>query len=109
MNLPNIIYFSPQHWGQLERFERLHHGTYQFPDHIRDCVSGTSANFHRALILKGLAESMIGMMKEDHAELENYGFSSNRTSSNISAVTESVITSLYSSRGGPQKLDHRLR
>jgi hypothetical protein len=104
MKFPEIVYFSPEQWGQLERFERLYHGTYKFPNHIRACIGGTSASFRRAIILVKLAESMIGGVKEDYAELENYGISGDRASSNVTAVTEAAIISLYSSIDSARKI-----
>ncbi|WP_138223340.1 hypothetical protein [Nibricoccus aquaticus] len=104
MNLPTVIHFSPENWGAVERFAHFCGKTYTFPPRIQGCVAGTTAHFRRADTLRRIAESMVPSMKADLEELDQKGFSQSSRSSEVTAVIEATITSLYASIDAGRKI-----
>jgi hypothetical protein len=46
--LTTVIYFSPQYWGELDRFVRLYHETYKFDERTLHILHGVAGHFHKA-------------------------------------------------------------
>jgi hypothetical protein len=97
MENPNLISFTPEQWGQLERFMRLHSGTFKFTPTTQRALSGAYNHFRKALTFKSLAVKLIPNLEIDEKELEANGYSSARNSKELSAVIEGIILELYSS------------
>jgi hypothetical protein len=97
MENPNLLSFTPEKWGQLERFMRLHSGTFQFTPTTQKALSGAYNHFRKALTFKNLAVKLVPNLEIDEKELEIHGYSSARNSKELSAVIEGIILELYSS------------
>lgn len=104
MKLPVLVYFAPEHWGEIEKFAHFYSSTYRFPKHIAHCVNGTAAHFDRARTLTQIAQSMIPSMQEDIDELEKEGYSRGNRAAQVSALVESAVMSLYSSVDAARKI-----
>jgi hypothetical protein len=104
MTLPNRVFFDPARWGEVEKFSRFWTTTYNFPPVIGQCIKGSSSHYHRAHTLGRIAFSMSGSMQEELLELEAKGFSNGFRSSEVAAVVESAVMSLYSSIDAARKV-----
>lgn len=102
--LPTVRYFAPETWGAVERFSHLSAETYHFPPHIHGCVTGTTANFQRAELLRKIAMEMVPLLQADRAELEAKGFTQAEEGRKLTAVLESSVTALYSSLDSARKV-----
>jgi hypothetical protein len=97
--LTNLVYFSPQHWGELQRFVRLYHKTYQFDERTLHILHGVVGHFHKATTLLRVAHTMSPHLKEDIEELNAKGHSSGKRGSELAAIGETVFCELYSAIG----------
>ncbi|MCM2564394.1 hypothetical protein [Janthinobacterium kumbetense] len=94
---PTFKMFSPEQWGQVDRFKQFYEGTFSFPSHIKKAVSGVGGHFEKAGILIELANDLAPSLEIDINELRQNGVTRAANSRQISAVVESVFTELYSS------------
>ncbi len=97
MKSRNIIFYTPEQWGVLEKFSNFYSATHDFNDSGKRAVLGTISHFRKALTLKNLALKLVPNLENDEVELNEYGYSSAINSKELSAVIESIILELYSS------------
>jgi hypothetical protein len=97
--LTNLIYFSPQHWGELDRFIQLYHETYKFDERTLHILHGVAGHFHKATTLFRVARLMSPAIKQDREELDAKGHSSGLRGAELAAVIETVFCELYSAIG----------
>lgn len=92
-----VLIYTPDQWGNLERFIRFYNHTHNFKKTGNRAVSGTANHFYKALTLKELALKLAPTLAKDEAELNKYGHTNAVNSKELSAVIESIILELYSS------------
>lgn len=91
-----LLMFSPQNWGQLDRFAKLYAGSYAFSERDRRALSGVSAHFEKAHIFKSLAVELRSKLEVDRKELNNKGFTPATHAKKLAAVVEAFVVELYS-------------
>lgn len=96
-DISDVRVFAPEQWGSLDRFQYLHQQTYKWDNETRHALSGVSNHFHRGLAILRVAKGHIGKLEEDRKQLEQFGVSKNVRGEELSAMFETIITSLYSS------------
>lgn len=94
---PPILMFTPDKWGEVDRFTQLHSGTYKLKPREVRVLSGVRAHFHKGLIFKNIANEMRPNLKIDRVELKKQGFTAAEHSKNLSACVEAAVLELYSS------------
>jgi hypothetical protein len=91
------VFFSPDRWGELERFIQLCGGTYSFSKHQQGLVAGARNHLYKAQILINLAKGRSSLLEEDNKQLEEYGHTAAIRGRELSAVLETVILEIYAS------------
>jgi hypothetical protein len=94
---PALIAFTPERWGEVERFQRFCGVTYAFDVRDQRALAGTSNHFLKAQRLRRLAEKLKPNLEIDHAQLEETGYTAAENSAELATVFESSILELYSS------------
>jgi hypothetical protein len=89
--------FAPEHWGETDKFSKLHFKTYTFTKHETKALQGVTSHFGKAVILRRLCEKLTPNLDFDNAELVATGYSPTHNSREFSAVFEACIAELYSS------------
>jgi len=97
MKEQKVIFFAPQYWGELTKFNRFYHSTYSFKPFINVAVKGAESHFDKFTTLYGLAIKLKPMLSEDEKELKEKGFSKAIRSKELSSVIESAFIELYAS------------
>lgn len=100
----NFVYFVPSKWGEIDRFAAFYQTTYALPDRIVQCVQGCASHFHRARRLMALVHSLKHTLAMDQQELETTGHSHGDRGTEITALVEASILSLYSSVDASRKI-----
>lgn len=91
-----VLMFTPEYWGQVDRFAMLCSGTYTFSPHDSRVLSGVSAHFEKAQIFKSLAEELRSTLEIDREELNSQGFTPANHARKLAAVVEAFTVELYS-------------
>ncbi|BDY16020.1 hypothetical protein Sulfitobl28_19900 [Sulfitobacter pontiacus] len=91
-----LLMFSPQNWGQVDRFANLYAGSHAFSARDKRALSGVSAHFEKAHIFKSLAEELRSTLEVDREELNSKGFTAANHARKLAAVIEAFVVELYS-------------
>lgn len=97
MENSKLIYFAPDKWGTLEKFQKFCAGTYKFPKYIHRALSGSASNFCKANILLQMAVAHSPKLKEDKTQLREHGYTPAQCAKELSALIEAILLNLYSS------------
>lgn len=91
-----VLMFAPQHWGELDRFQRFWRSTYDFDVTARKRLSGVAGHFYKAAALRSLAKRIAPTLEEDEKQLKETGYSPVPRAKELAAVIESAFCELYS-------------
>ena len=69
-----ILMWAPEHWGQVDRFQKFSSTTHTFDERQQRALAGVGAHFDKAQRLMRLAERLAPALQLDEAELEEKGF-----------------------------------
>ncbi len=94
---PFVCVFTPDRWGQVDKFKQFFTSTYDLKPDARKAVAGVDNHFQKALTLRRVAEKLAPNLHLDNEELAQKGFTAALNSQEFSAVVEEVFTELYSS------------
>jgi len=92
-----IIFFAPEYWGELTKFNHFYHSSYHFKPFFQVAAKGVESHFDKFTTLYSLAKKIQPMLVEDNEELKEKGFSKAIRSKELSSVIESAFIELYSS------------
>lgn len=92
-----LIEFTPDRWGQVDRFQHFYYGTYKWDQRTIDALGGVGGHFHRARRLHRLCVDFAPRLKEDNDELDAKGYSSATRGAELAALVEAFFTGIYSS------------
>lgn len=68
-----VIHFSPEQWGQLDRFQNFFGKTYRFDNRTMFAPSAVASQFNRAVRLLALAHRLAPTLQEDRDEMAAKG------------------------------------
>ncbi len=88
--------FTPELWGQVERFQNFWSTTYVFDDREQRAVRGVGAHFEKGQVLLGLAKKLRPNLETDRTELEQRGVTPAANARELATVVEAAILELYS-------------
>ncbi|MEW4453055.1 hypothetical protein AB1L30_10295 [Bremerella sp. JC817] len=94
--IANLLHFSPQHWGEVERFTQFWTTTYTFDRMTQKRLRGIAGHFSKAGYLFQLAKRLAPNLDLDAKQLEESGYSPAHNSKELAAVIESVFCEQYS-------------
>lgn len=94
---PALLMFTPERWGEAERFSQLHSKTYNLSPTGKRALSGVINHFEKALTFEALAQKISPRLEVDRQQLEEHGYSPSLNSRELSAVIEASVLELYSS------------
>jgi hypothetical protein len=92
----NLLHFSPQHWGEVERFTQFWATTYSFDRLTLKRLRGIVGHYSKAGNLCQLAKRLAPNLALDAAQLKEHGYSPAHNSKELAAIIESVFCELYS-------------
>jgi hypothetical protein len=92
----HLVHFSPQHWGEVERFTQFWTTTYTFDRMTQKRLRGIGGHFSKAGYLFQLARRLALNLDLDAAELKEHGYSPGHNSNELAAIIESVFCEQYS-------------
>jgi len=92
----NLLHFSPQHWGEVERFTQFWTTTYTFDRMTQKRLRGIVGHFSKAGYLFELAKRLAPNLDVDAAELQERGYSPAHNSKELAAIIEAVFCEQYS-------------
>jgi hypothetical protein len=92
-----ILMWAPEHWGQVDRFQKFSSTTHKFDDRQQRALAGVGAHFDKAQRLMRLAARLAPALELDEAELEEKGFTPAEHARELATVAEAAILELYSS------------
>ncbi len=92
-----ILYFTPERWGELDRFRNFYSTTHRFDRRTTDRVRGISSHFHKAHTLHSLAVRLRPSLAQDNERLEAEGYSPATNARELNAVIETILCELYAS------------
>ena len=93
--MPNLLKFTPERWGEVERFGNFYSETYKLDDRERRAMSGISGHFLKARQFHDWALQLAQNLEIDENELNENGFTPAIHSHRLSAVIEATVTELY--------------
>jgi len=91
-----LLFFAPEHWGEVERFSHLCSGTYAFDERGQRALAGVKQHFEKAGIFRGLAATICPRLRIDRDQINAQGFTPATHSREMAAVIEASIVELYS-------------
>lgn len=94
--IENLLYFSPEHWGEVERFFQFWTTTYSFDSMTQKRLRGVVGHYSKAGYLFELAKRLTPNLGLDAKQLEKHGYSPAHNSKELAAVIESVFCEQYS-------------
>lgn len=92
----NLLHFSPQHWGEVERFTQFWNTTYSFDRLTQKRLRGIVGHFSKAGYLFQLARRLSPGLDVDETQLQEHGYSPAHNARELAAVIESVLCEQYS-------------
>lgn len=92
----NLLHFSPQHWGEVERFTQFWTTTYSFDRLTQKRLRGIVGHYSKAGYLFQLAKRLAPNLDLDAAQLKEHGYSPAHNSKELAAIIESVFCEQYS-------------
>ena len=92
----NLLHFSPQHWGEVERFIQFWSTTYSFDPITQKRLRGIVGHYSKAGYLFQLAKRLASNLDQDAKQVEEYGYSPAHQSKELAAILESVFCEQYS-------------
>ncbi len=92
----NLLHFSPQHWGEVERFTQFWTTTYTFDRMTQKRLRGIVGHYSKAGYLFQLAKRLAPNLDLDGKQLKEIGYSPAHNSKELAAVIESVFCEQYS-------------
>lgn len=92
----NLLHFSPQHWGEVERFTQFWTTTYSFDHMTQKRLRGIIGHYSKAGYLFQLAKRLAPNLDLDAKQLEESGYSPAHNSKELAAIIESVFCEQYS-------------
>lgn len=95
--LPSVRVFTPELWGQVDKFSQFYKSTHTFNSDTIKAVSGINGHFQKALTLRNLAKRLEPNLAIDESEIQEKGYTPANYSMEFAAVIEEVFTELYSS------------
>jgi hypothetical protein len=91
-----LLFFAPEHWGEVERFSNLCSETYKFDEREKRAVSGVRQHFDKACTFRRLARQLTPGLRLDRDQLNTHGFTPAERSQEVAAVIEAALVELYS-------------
>lgn len=104
----NLIYFYPQHWGEIDKFVKFSPSTYHFSYNTTKAVSGVLSQIKKSRILLNLAHKLSASLNTEDEEIKSKGYTIPIKSNEVATIIEAVITSLYSSLNCLTKVLHEI-
>ena len=92
-----LLRFTPERWGQVDRFLNFYSTTHRFNKRTNACVSGVVSHFYKALTLQSLANRLRPSLAQDNEQLESEGYTPASHARELSAVLETILCELYAS------------
>jgi hypothetical protein len=92
----HLLFFAPEHWGELDRFSHLCSGTYTFSGREQRALAGVGQHFEKAVTFRRIAEWILPNLEIDRDQLNTQGFTPAEHSRMLAAVVEASIVELYS-------------
>lgn len=92
----NVRMFVPEHWGEVEYFQRLYVSTYKLSERDQRAINGVMAHFAKAQRLIQIAQRQKANLSIDEDELEKRGFTTAGNASELATIIEAAILELYS-------------
>ncbi|KAA0139160.1 hypothetical protein FYZ48_11000 [Gimesia chilikensis] len=92
----NLLYFSPQHWGEVERFTKFWNTTYSFNRLSQKRLRGILGHFNKASHLFQIAKRLEPSLEIDEKHLQEHGFSPAHNAKELAAIIESIFCEQYS-------------
>lgn len=93
---PSVRVYAPELWGELQKFAKFYHPTFQFTAVQQRAVSGAVNHFQKALCFYELSLKLKPNLNLDLEQLNRDGYTPAVNSRELSAVIESIFTELYS-------------
>lgn len=90
-----LLMFTPEQWGQAERFIRFYEHTYSLESRDKRAVVGVRNHFMKSRRLIDLAIKLRPNLQIDHDQLEAHGFTPAANAEEIATVIEAAILELY--------------
>ncbi|VVE51396.1 hypothetical protein PCE31106_04686 [Pandoraea cepalis] len=94
---PFVRVFTPELWGQVDKFKQFYASTHNFKPDAKKAVAGVDNHFQKAVTLRRVASKLASNLRLDNDELAQKGYTAALNSQEFSAVVEEVFTELYSS------------
>jgi hypothetical protein len=91
----NLLHFSPQHWGEFERFTQFWTTTYSFDRMTQKRLRGIYGHYRKAGYLFQIAKRIAPSLDLDAEQLKEHGYSPAHNAKELAAIIESVFCEQY--------------
>ncbi len=92
----NLMFFSPQHWGEVERFSKFWPTTYEFNRRTQKRLRGIVGHYSKAGYLFQIANRLAEGLDIDEQQLKETGYSPTHNAKEVASVVESILCEQYS-------------